>query len=124
MKPDWTPVLNGDRYCSPACGSGCTRQQHDAAQVLAEETAQALGGAFEAHVWENLGWHASARTPHCGVHPPRRGGSSHRGQYQAYGAGQVGMGDTPVAAVRALKDVLVTRADRYLHVAAAIEVDP
>lgn len=57
---NWTPVLNGDIYCSPACGRGCTLEEYDQAVKDADELAAQLGKAFQPHVWENLGWHYSA----------------------------------------------------------------
>ena len=35
---EWTPVLNGDLFCSPRCGCGCTKAEYD----LACESANAL----------------------------------------------------------------------------------
>lgn len=59
-KPDWTPKLSGDLYCSPACGGGCTRKEYDAAMAVSQGIARRLGEGWAARVWENLGWHASA----------------------------------------------------------------
>lgn len=61
IEPDrWTPVLRGDTYCSPACGAGCTKAAHDAAQRKAKALARRMGPGFKPRVWENLGWHYSA----------------------------------------------------------------
>lgn len=58
----WEPVGGpGGRFCSPACGMGCTRAQYDHAQVSASELARQLGSGWVAEVWENLGWHFKAR---------------------------------------------------------------
>lgn len=59
---DWNPVADGERYCSPACGRGCTREEYDAARKGAQELREQLpGDAWKPVVWENLGWHYAAR---------------------------------------------------------------
>lgn len=58
--PDWTPVLSGNRYCSPACGHGCTITEHDAAVKKAKALARLCGKGWKPRVWENMGWHYSA----------------------------------------------------------------
>lgn len=78
---DWTPVLSGERYCSPACGCGCKKAEHDAAKTAAAELAARLGEGWEPRVWENGSWHFSARKGCAEVYPPpRRTG----GKYTAY----------------------------------------
>lgn len=67
----WEPVKTGSRYCAPACGYGCTQDEHDRAVALAELLASTLGPDWTTRVWENLGWHYEVRSP-CGrlsVHP-------------------------------------------------------
>lgn len=68
-KLSWSPTRKGAAYCSPACGAGCTwdayLKAHDGAQKLADK----LGPDWEPHVWENLGWHWSARRGGLKVHP-------------------------------------------------------
>lgn len=51
------PRLDGDAYCSPACGMGCKRAEFDRASELALGIAKRLGGGWKPHVWENTGWH-------------------------------------------------------------------
>ncbi|NRF83817.1 hypothetical protein HQ619_07740 [Burkholderia gladioli] len=53
----WTPRLTGKIYCSPACGFGCTKDDFDRASALAYAFATNLGSGWQAHVWENGGWH-------------------------------------------------------------------
>lgn len=60
MDTRWTPVLNGDKYCAPACGSGCTKAAYDLARANALTLATELGEGWEPNVWENMGWHYSA----------------------------------------------------------------
>jgi len=52
----WTPVRKGKRYCSPACGHGCTIDMFNEATANAEALALALGPDFKPRVWENCGW--------------------------------------------------------------------
>lgn len=56
----WTPVTQGDLYCSPACGRGCTRAAFDEATEKAKQLAEQLGPNWKPNVWENLGWHYQA----------------------------------------------------------------
>lgn len=53
----WTPKLNGDVFCSSACGSGCKKADFDRATELAGVIAAKLGRGWIPRVWENLGWH-------------------------------------------------------------------
>ena len=63
---DWTPRdLPGGGYCSPACGAGCSREDHERAVASARGLAARLGDGWEPVVWENQGWYWQAR---CGVH--------------------------------------------------------
>jgi hypothetical protein len=54
---DWMPVLKGKTYCSPACGSGCTKKAYDTAHAKAEKLAEQMGKGWRVYVWENMGWH-------------------------------------------------------------------
>jgi hypothetical protein len=105
-KRDWTPVLNGESYCSPACGYPCTKAMHDAALEKAAKLAATLGPGWKADVWENLGWHYRAISA-CGrikVHAAEWAGC--RTTYTAF-VGEPGSGggrwaehgDTPAKAV-------------------------
>lgn len=53
---DWKPVRNGDVYCSPACGYGCTWAAFTEATRASAKLAKQLGPAWEPRVWDNLGW--------------------------------------------------------------------
>lgn len=58
---EWAPVRNGNRYCSPLCGMGCTWDQYQSANRRASELCDQLGALeWTPHVWENLGWHYAA----------------------------------------------------------------
>lgn len=59
--PDrWTPRLNGEIFCSPACGNQCTRADFDLATHGAHTLVGQLGSGWQPHVWENCGWHFEA----------------------------------------------------------------
>lgn len=55
--PRWVPVLNGDIYCSPACGGKCKKSAYDQAVVDSNEMASLLGAGWKPIVFENLGWY-------------------------------------------------------------------
>jgi hypothetical protein len=57
---DWTPVLHGAIYCSPACGGNCTKRAHDKAVEAADKLVAILGSQWSAVVYENLGWYYKA----------------------------------------------------------------
>lgn len=54
---EWKPVLRGRRYCSPACGAGCTHNAFLRAKTKGNDLAAQLGKKWKVKVWENLGWH-------------------------------------------------------------------
>jgi hypothetical protein len=53
----WTPKLQGDVFCSPACGGGCKKADFDRANEVAKALASMMGHGWAPRVWENLGWH-------------------------------------------------------------------
>jgi hypothetical protein len=63
----WTPKRQGNRYCAPACGRGCTIGEFRRAERQALKMAARLslvqtdvkGGRWKIRVHENLGWHWS-----------------------------------------------------------------
>lgn len=66
---DWTPRLNGDTYCSPACGMGCKKSAYDDAHRKALALARRMTGkAWIIRVWENLGWHYEIYREGPGIH--------------------------------------------------------
>lgn len=56
----WTPVHDGEIYCSPLCGAECKKADFDAATEQASLLATKLGDGWNPRVWENLGWHFEA----------------------------------------------------------------
>lgn len=61
------PVRNGDTYCSPSCGQGCTIHQYNEAACVAQELVDALGPAkhkyaagWEKRALESQGWYGTA----------------------------------------------------------------
>ena len=51
---EWTPVLNGDVFCSPACGHECKKADYDRAVEAANALAARMGYRWEVEVWENV----------------------------------------------------------------------
>lgn len=61
----WKARRNGEIYCSPACGSNCTRASYEQALKLAAALCKELGPSWVPRVWENMGWHCQASSS-CG----------------------------------------------------------
>ena len=59
----WKAKRNGNTYCAPACGRGCThaeyRKANRMADALVKKCEKEAGGKWEKRVHENLGWHYS-----------------------------------------------------------------
>ncbi len=53
----WKPVRDGDTYCSPLCGHGCTYIDYQSAAKVAGALSKLMDKGWKPHVWENLGWH-------------------------------------------------------------------
>jgi len=59
----WQPIRDGDKYCAPACGAGCTYDQYEWAKQCGHALVAMLdSNNFKPRIWENLGWHYSATT--------------------------------------------------------------
>jgi hypothetical protein len=56
----WRPVRRGRVYCSPGCGSECTRASFVACTRRAKALCARLGDGWTPNVSENMGWHYSA----------------------------------------------------------------
>ncbi len=81
MPRNWLPVRCGNVYCSPSCGSGCTKVAHDRAQREVALLVGQLGRDWTPHVWENMGWHFRV-TKGCAAVWPSKDGSAIRGDYE------------------------------------------
>lgn len=57
----WVPVLNGDIFCSPGCGFKCTKKSYDQTVKRVNELCGNLGSNWIPRVWENGGWHYTAK---------------------------------------------------------------
>lgn len=57
----WTPVHDGDVFCSPACGHKCKKAEYDHAVAAGNALAAMLGTGWEPEVWENGGWYYAVR---------------------------------------------------------------
>lgn len=119
--PRWTPVANGEFYGSPGCCNAkfCKREDYDRAVEHAAATAAALGEGWSPHVWENLGWHASATKGSISVsvildRNGFKGGPMHRiVSYSAFSDSRYsGSGKTPFLAICAMRREAEAERDR------------
>jgi len=55
------PVRKGEKYCSPACGFGCTWASYQRAVEESEALARRLGKGWVSHLWENGTWYWSVK---------------------------------------------------------------
>lgn len=123
-KKQLTPVRSGRTYCAPFCGSGCTWEDHQAAQKAAKALATRLGKGWTPRVWENMGWHYSVVSPSGAikVHAPGA-----YGQHLAFfgpgsaGGRWVGRHTNPATAVAAAIRKAHAAADEILALLAAEE---
>lgn len=74
---EWTPVLDGARFCSPRCGNGCTKAAYDQACESANALAARMGYRWEVEIWENCGWNYCVKNGPATITP------EHDGRYQA-----------------------------------------
>lgn len=79
VKSDWTPVLDGDVYCSPRCGFRCKSGAHGQAVVESSALANRLGPGWAARVWENCGWNYSVERGVVVIHVSRDQGGIREG---------------------------------------------
>ncbi|KKL16309.1 hypothetical protein LCGC14_2496860 [marine sediment metagenome] len=105
----WEPIEEGDAFCAPACGHGCTTKEYDIAGAKAEVLAQTLGPDWTPRVWENLGWHYAVRSPcgHLSVHPSGIGFIAFLGEPGDIGGRWAEHGNTPQEAIDATVGVAV-----------------
>lgn len=70
MITNYIPVRDGDRYCSPNCGFGCTHADYERACRMAARAVKHMGPGWKTVVWENAGWHWKIILPGvgCSVH--------------------------------------------------------
>lgn len=80
----WKPVADRQKYCSPACGFGCTHAAYVRATREGDLLAERLGPGWTNEVWENMGWHFSAHK-HCCRIAPQCEGSTIAGSYVVTG---------------------------------------
>jgi len=65
MALSWKAIRRGKIYCAPACGAGCTWAAFELANRRAAALVRKLSKGdleWEPRVWENMGWHFSARS--------------------------------------------------------------
>ena len=128
MAVSWTPRLSDDGrlFCSPACGAGCTAEEHELAKrgatALARRLGRVFGSGWRSVVWENMGWHYRVEKGQCSVSAHDHGG------FVRYTAEMVGcssvsdaMAHQPEDAVEALLRSIRIVADRLREAAAEVE---
>lgn len=105
-KLSWRPRRRGAVYCSSACGAGCTYAAYRAARRNGAALAKALGPGWKPRIWENLGWHWSARLAvmDCEVHGSRGPWLNSYWASLYFGKQFMGDGKTPRKAVAAAMD--------------------
>ena len=132
MSLSWEPKREGDRYCSPACGRGCTWKEYQAATKAAAKLAEELGSdSWEPRVWENLGWHFEviSKNGWWVIEPYTYRGKEIGEVATIYSAGirahkghvglrWTGHGDTPE---KAMEDAMKTAREDYEQIQAAFE---
>ena len=106
----WEPVRNGETYCSSACGGDCTIDSYLQAVENANRLCKELGPGWFPRVWENLGWHYSAKSANdqVEVHETRYTGGVH---YTAYAGEKADNGDTPREAIENIRARLTRMRD-------------
>lgn len=57
----WKPQRRGAKYCSPACGFGCTWAAYQQALKEGAALAKRLGKGWKARTWENGTWYWSVK---------------------------------------------------------------
>ena len=96
----WEPIRDGEQYCSPACGGGCTIDEYLAANEAAAKLCEELGSSWNPRAWENLGWHYLA---FCnGLQVRKIASNLHTANYD----GNHTSGETPLQAVEAMRELL------------------
>ena len=104
-KLSWKPVRRGKRYCSPACGRGCTKAAHNSAVYQSRRLAKRLGEGWKPGIWENLGWHYSVidKTGYVSVHGDRHGNKHNYTASDRFGLWEPEHGHTPEEAIQRLR---------------------
>jgi hypothetical protein len=69
----WTPRLNGEVFCSPACGYKCKKADFDRASERVTALVSQLGAGWRPEVWENGGWYFEAKKGLATVSPEDNG---------------------------------------------------
>lgn len=121
----WDPVRDGDRFCAPACGRGCTYAEWRAATAAADKLCADLGAGWTPRVWDNLGWHYSA-TSACGrwkVTAYPGGFMAFLGEADSPGGRWAESGKTPRAAICATWAVAKRKIDEMTAFLTAAPVD-
>lgn len=118
----WKPVLRGIRYCSPGCGSGCLHAQWRMRKREAAALARALGKGWYGYVWENVGWHASAKNPSARVEVYQQGARRFWATTTDDGNQFQGEAATPLNAIAILRNAMFAEQHRLQHIRISLDM--
>jgi hypothetical protein len=112
MALSWKPVRRGNRFCAPACGRGCTVQEHRDAERQALKLAARLasvqtdvkGRRWKIRLFENLGWHWRITKGAVTVYKSGRTYSACFNISGPWGGNAVSFDDTPERAIKSVLD--------------------
>lgn len=122
-----TPKLDGDIYCSPACGCGCKKAAFDQASESAQAIAKLLGQGWEPKVWENCGWHFAVEKGIASVTLDEHGRCAGVFMFEMSETNRVWMqevGDDPRDVVTALSVQLEERIATLKRAMLSVSIDP
>ncbi len=109
------PIRDGEKYCAPFCGGGCTWTQYQHALKIAQVLCNRMGSdKWKPEVWENLGWHAKIVRPGCEIyiHTNKQRPTSYWINLKISGLGQITL--TTSDPVNGFNEVLCDAANRIL----------
>lgn len=124
---EWTPTLNGEIYCSRACGFKCKKVDFDKATAKALELANQMGHGWEPRVWENGGWHYEVLKRGASVTAEDDGSYQASIRFYMDDKTEVCVSETrtsPVQAVEAVVDVLNARIKGLQRALNAVAPEP
>lgn len=97
----WTPIKNGEEYCSPLCGGKCTYSAYLRAIENGDKLASQAGKGYTRVVRENVGWHFSAIDSSGHMKVYRDGNRNYSALFGGLGPGGIytGRGSTAKSAI-------------------------
>ncbi len=110
-KLSWVPKMDGDVYCSPACGHGCRRRAYEAAVIAAYELSAELGNDWMPEVWEGDGWHWRVTKGLAKLSPIKCSGG-YQITFNAHGRQFTAVAPTALQAIRSVQNQCTTAINR------------